>query len=389
MAVAGDKDVDVLAAGMGPQRLARRPSPASDGSRPRPGTGGPAAAPRGAELVVLLAPALLLFVGFVLLPIVLAAWDGMHRWTGFGSLGPFAGLYNYRLVLSDPVFRESFVHNLIIVVASILIQLPLGLGMALLLNRPIRGRAFLRTLAFAPFVLPYATTAVMWLLLLQPGGFLDQVMKAVGLGGLVQLWLANLHLVLYTMIVVLTWQFFGFAMILMLAGLQGIPSELREAAALDGASGWQATWRITLPLLGPTIRIWLFLSVVGSLQVFDQVWIMTARGPGQRVQHHGHLPGPARLPELRVRLRQRGGRDHLPDLLHLRAAVPALRAAPRHPRRPDPRGGVTHVSTIVKAGRARLRSCPDRPRGPAPPAAAQNLPAHPGHLPGRAASWSA
>ena len=113
----------------------------------------------------------------MLLPIVLAAWDGMHKWTGFGSLGPFAGLYNYRLVLSDPVFRESFVHNLIIVVASILIQLPLGLGMALLLNRRIRGRAFLRTLAFAPFVLPYATTAVMWLLLLQPGGFVDQVMK--------------------------------------------------------------------------------------------------------------------------------------------------------------------------------------------------------------------
>jgi raffinose/stachyose/melibiose transport system permease protein len=203
----------------------------------------------------------------------------MHKWTGFGSLGPFAGLYNYRLVLSDPVFRESFVHNLIIVMASILIQLPLGLGMALLLNRPIRGRAFLRTLAFAPFVLPYATTAVMWLLLLQPGGFLDQVMKGIGLGGLVQMWLANLNLVLYTMIAVLTWQFFGFAMILMLAGLQGIPHELREAAALDGASGWQATWRITLPLLGPTIRIWLFLSVVGSLQVFDQVWIMTAGGP--------------------------------------------------------------------------------------------------------------
>ena len=239
MAVAGDKDLDI-------PRAESMPAPPVPGTprRPRPRLR------RKAELVVLLAPALVLFVGFVLLPIVLAAWDGMHRWTGFGSLGPFAGLYNYRLVLSDPVFRESFVHNLIIVVASIVIQLPLGLGMALLLNRRIRGRGFLRTLAFAPFVLPYATTAVMWLLLLQPGGFVDQIMKAIGLGGLIQLWLANLHLVLYTMIVVLTWQFFGFAMILLLAGLQGIPSELREAAALDGASGWQATRRITLPLLG-------------------------------------------------------------------------------------------------------------------------------------------
>ncbi len=226
MAVAGGKGLDIPRA----EPVPTPPVPSAPRrSRPR--------LRRRTELVVLLAPALLLFAGFVLLPIVLAAWDGMHKWTGFGSLGPFAGLHNYRLVLSDPVFRESFVHNVIIVVASILIQLPLGLGMALLLNQRIRGRAFLRTLAFAPFVLPYATTAVMWLLLLQPGGFVDQLMKLAGLGGLVQLWLANLHLVIYTMIVVLTWQFFGFAMILMLAGLQGIPSELREAAALDGASG--------------------------------------------------------------------------------------------------------------------------------------------------------
>jgi raffinose/stachyose/melibiose transport system permease protein len=234
---------------------------------------------RTAELVLFLSPALLLFVGFVLLPIVLAAFDGLYNWTGFGPLGRFTGLHNYALVLTDPVFREAFTHNVIIAVASIALQLPIGFGIALLLNRRIRGRSIVRMLAFAPFVLPYATTAVMWSLLLQPGGFVDQIMKQIGLGSLVQLWLANLHLVLYTMIVVLTWQFFGFAMLLMLAGLQGIPAELREAAALDGASGWQTTWHITLPLLGPTIRIWMFLSIVGSLQVFDQVFIITGGGP--------------------------------------------------------------------------------------------------------------
>jgi raffinose/stachyose/melibiose transport system permease protein len=234
---------------------------------------------RRLELTVLLSPALLLFILFVLLPILLAAWDGMHVWTGFGSLGRFMGLRNYKLVLSDPVFRGAFEHNLIIAAASILIQLPVGLGVALLLNRPMRGRTFVRVLAFAPYVLPYAVTAVMWSLLLQPNGLVDQVMKLVGLGGLVQLWLANIHIVIYTMIVVLTWQFFGFAMLLMLAGLQGIPAELREAAAIDGATPWRTTWRITLPLLGPTIRIWIFLSIVGSMQVFDQVWIMTLGGP--------------------------------------------------------------------------------------------------------------
>src|ERR1035438_1174194 len=178
------------------------------------------------ELIVLLSPALVLFVVFVLLPILLAAWDGTHVWTGFGSLGPFRGLRNYKLVLSDPVFREAFLHNVIVAVASILIQLPFGLGMALLLNRAIRFRSFLRALAFAPFVLPPAVTAVMWSLLLQPHGFVDHVMSVAGLGGLVQLWLANIHIVLYTMIVVLTWQYFGFAMLLMLAGLQGLHTKL-------------------------------------------------------------------------------------------------------------------------------------------------------------------
>src|ERR1700741_2003314 len=104
-------------------------------------------------------------------------------------------------------------------------------------------------------------------------------MKSVGLGGLTQLWLANLHVVLYSVFAVLTWQYLGFGIILLLAGLQGIPPELREAAAIDGATPWQVTRAITLPLLGPTIRIWIFLSVIGSLQLFDLIWIMTGGGP--------------------------------------------------------------------------------------------------------------
>ena len=94
-----------------------------------------------------------------------------------------------------------------------------------------------------------------------------------------QVWLGDLHVVLYTVFAVATWQYIGFGIVLLLAGLQGIPGELREAAALDGASPWQATRMVTLPLLGPTIRIWIFLSMIGSLQLFDLVWIMTGGGP--------------------------------------------------------------------------------------------------------------
>jgi len=232
-----------------------------------------------AELVVLLGPALLLFIGFVLLPIGIAAYYGMFNWTGYGPLSDFTGLHNYKLVLDDPVFRSSLWHNVIIALLSLFIQLPISIAIALLLNRRMRGGSFLRMAVFAPYVVSQATTAVLWLLLLEPGGFIDEVMKAVGLGGLVQAWLANPTIVLYTMFVVLTWQFIGFGIILLLAGLQGIPPELREAASIDGASAWGTTRHITLPLLGPTIRIWIFLSMIGSLQVFDLVWIMTLGGP--------------------------------------------------------------------------------------------------------------
>jgi raffinose/stachyose/melibiose transport system permease protein len=231
------------------------------------------------ELVVLIGPALVLFAGFVLLPICIAAYYGLFNWTGYGPLSDFTGLHNYKLVLGDPVFRSSLLHNVIIAVLSLVIQLPISVAIALLLNRRMRGASFLRLAVFAPYVVSQATTAVLWLLLLEPGGFVDQLMKAVGLGGLVQEWLADPTIVLYTMFVVLTWQFIGFGVILLLAGLQGIPPELREAAAIDGASAWQTTRRITLPLLSPTVRIWIFLSMIGSLQVFDLVWIMTLGGP--------------------------------------------------------------------------------------------------------------
>jgi raffinose/stachyose/melibiose transport system permease protein len=130
-------------------------------------------------------------------------------------------------------------------------------------------------------VLSEAITAVVWYQMLQPNGFVDEIFISLGLGSQVHQWLASQSLVLYTLFVVITWKYIGFGIILLLAGLQGVPSELREVAALDGASSWQVTRHIVLPLLGPTIRIWIFLSVIGSLQLFDLVWIMTGGGPAE------------------------------------------------------------------------------------------------------------
>ncbi|MFD1046340.1 carbohydrate ABC transporter permease, partial [Kibdelosporangium lantanae] len=231
------------------------------------------------ELALLLGPALLLFVGFVLVPIGVAAYYSVYDWTGFGALQKFVGVDNYVQAITGPVFQQAIVHNILIVGLSLVVQLPLSIGLALLLNRRLRGRAFLRLVVFAPYVLAEATTAVIWLLLLQPNGFVDTMLRGVGLGGLVHQWLADTDIVLYSLFVVITWKYIGFGIILLLAALQGIPPELREAAALDGASPWQTTRHVLLPLLGPTIRVWIFLSVIGSLQLFEVVWIMTQGGP--------------------------------------------------------------------------------------------------------------
>jgi raffinose/stachyose/melibiose transport system permease protein len=234
---------------------------------------------RRLEIGLFVSPALILYVVFVLLPIVLAAYYSFYHWNGLDPLNDFIGLDNYRRAFQDEAFRKAITHNGIIVALSLGLQGPLALGIALLLNRRLRGRAALRLVIFAPYVLSEAITAVIWLLMLQPDGLVDKALRSAGLASLVHLWLADVKLVLYTMFVVITWKYAGFAIILFLAGLQGIPAELHEAAAIDGAGALQTVRHVTIPLLGPTIRIWAFLTIIGSLQLFDLVWIMTLGGP--------------------------------------------------------------------------------------------------------------
>ena len=234
---------------------------------------------RWLEIGLFLAPALILYVVFLIVPVVQAVHYSVYAWNGLGPLTDFVGLDNYREAFGDPGFREAMQHNGILVALSVLLQLPLALAVALLLNRPLRGRSLLRLLFFMPYVLSEAITAVIFLQILQPDGFVDGLLQSVGLGGLVQLWLADLGLVFYTLFVVITWKYIGFSILLFLAGLQGVPSELHEAAAMDGASSWETLRYVTLPLLGPSIRIAAFLAVIGSIQLFDIVWIMTLGGP--------------------------------------------------------------------------------------------------------------
>ena len=224
-------------------------------------------------------PALALYAVFVLFPIVQAARYSLYDWNGLGPMDQFIGLENFQRALSDPVFLGSVSHNALIVVLSLVIQVPFALGIALMLNRRFPGRAVLRLIFFAPYVIAEVIAAIVWSLILQPNGLVDNVMTSIGIGDAYHPWLADPSTVLIALFFIITWKYFGFHMILMLAGLQGIPRELEEAAAIDGATRRQALRYVTLPLLGPTIRVSVFLSIIGSLQLFDLVWVTTRGGP--------------------------------------------------------------------------------------------------------------
>ena len=226
------------------------------------------------EIIILSGPALIIFVSFVILPVGLAAYYGFYRWKGYGPPLDFVGLNNYLLIFQDTAFHDVLVHNGLILVLSLVIQGPLAVILALLLNQKIRGRAVIRVLIFAPYVISEVIVGTGWGLMLQTRGAVNGLLQNLGLESLKQDWLSNPKIALLTLMVIISWKYIGFAVILFLAGLQGIPDELFEAAAIDGASYWQIQRRITLPLLGPTIRIWAFLSIIGSLQLFDLVYII-------------------------------------------------------------------------------------------------------------------
>lgn len=258
-----------------------RNTAAERGSRsPKRKLRAPADKRKNLEILFFVTPALLLIAMFMLVPIIQAVRFSVYNWKGFGPLVDFVGLQNYVRVLQNEVFTDALVHNLVIIAGSIIIQLPLGLAIALLLNRKMKIQGLLRTIIFVPYVLSEVIAGVVWFQLLQPQyGLIDTVLAKLGIQGPAQGWLGTPDLALWTVLIVLTWKYLGLAVILFLAGRQGVPDELYEAAQIDGASWWQIQRKITIPLLGPTLRTWGFLSMVGSLQLFDMVWILTGGGP--------------------------------------------------------------------------------------------------------------
>lgn len=243
-----------------------------------PPTAGPGRVPWWAILLFLL-PALVLYVLFVIYPVARSLQFSLYQWDGFEPLTNFVGFDNFLRAFSDSRFLDALKHNGWIILWSLTLQIPAALGLAVLLNQRLRGRALFRTFFFAPFVLAEVVAGVVWRQIYRPGGLLDEILIGVGGEGLIREWIADPDVVLYSLFFVISWKYFGFHMVLMLAGLQQMPPELSEAAAIDGASPWKIFRHIKLPLLYPTIGVSMFLSAVGALQLFDLVWVTTRGGP--------------------------------------------------------------------------------------------------------------
>ena len=238
-------------------------------------------------------PALVVYVSFVFVPIIFGVVMSLYSGTRIAPLDNFVGLQNFidiftgARIFGQPFFWDAVRNNLLIAVVSLLLQGPLALGVALLLNRKMKFRGIVRLLIFIPYVLSEVITGVMFQMMLNPGGFVSVWMERIPFlsqwSGTT--WLAGgnqggiTSVTFWTIMVVLTWKYIGLAIILFLAGLSGVPEELTEAAQIDGATWWQTQRKVVLPLLGPTLRIWAFLSIIGSFQLFDMVWIMTRGNP--------------------------------------------------------------------------------------------------------------
>jgi sn-glycerol 3-phosphate transport system permease protein len=226
---------------------------------------------------LLLLPAIVLLAAFTHYPILATLY---HSFFSLGRSGPaeFVGLENYTYMLEDDVFWQVLRNNIFFALATVPTSIALALLMAMWVDKKIAGRSFLRLAFFTPTILPMIAVANIWLFFYTPGyGLLDQFLKSLGFSG--HNWLGDPATVVTCLAVMVVWKEAGFFMIFYLAALQTIPPDLKEAAAVEGASRWYFFRRVTLPLLMPTTLFISINALINSFKLVDQLVIMTKGGP--------------------------------------------------------------------------------------------------------------
>ncbi|GIF22856.1 multiple sugar transport system permease protein [Actinoplanes tereljensis] len=225
-----------------------------------------------------IAPQLAGTVAFVLVPLVLVFWYSLHEWNVLANTFTFTGADNYRQLADDPNVPKVLLATLFFSAGLVVVNLSLALLLAVLLNQKLRGTTVFRVLFFSPVVVSLVAWTIVWRFMLQDNGGINSFLDAAGIDG--PNWLRSGGTAMAAVIVVQVLKNVGLNMVLFLAALQGVPQELYEAARTDGASPWTVFRRITLPLISTTILLTSIITVVGSLQVFAQIAVLTEGGPG-------------------------------------------------------------------------------------------------------------
>lgn len=222
---------------------------------------------------------LTLYVLWVIGPAFYTMYLSLTDWDGL-SKPRFVGLENFRTLFDDPVFMTSLMNNVKWLAIFIVIPVCLGLALAMILNKNIRGEKFFKASIYSPMILSPAVIGLIWGWMYDPsGGLINTTLTAVGLKSLTAGWLSDPKLVLYCIIAAAAWRHTGYVMVLYLTGLKGIPGSVIEAARVDGASGWKMFWHILLPMLKPSTIIVVVVTIIDSLRAFDMVNMMTQGGP--------------------------------------------------------------------------------------------------------------
>lgn len=228
-----------------------------------------------------LLPALVIFTAFVVYPILGSLYYSLTDWDGLAPNLHFVGLANFQQLFGDPTVLTDVKNTLAFAAGVMILQNGIALLLAIILDGFLRRLAFLRVLFLIPAMLSALAIGYIWSYIYSPQfGFLNTLLEKSGLSAWQQDWLGNPHLVLLSLIFTNSWEFMGFGMVIFLAGLQAVPTELYEAANIDGTSGWQRFQHITFPLIAPAVTINVVLTLIGSMKVFDLIFVMTNGGPG-------------------------------------------------------------------------------------------------------------
>jgi raffinose/stachyose/melibiose transport system permease protein len=231
-----------------------------------------------------LAPALLVYLVFSIVPIFMSFYYSFMSWDGFSEMR-YIGLDNFKKLFGDSVFWHSLLNNGYVILASVVGQLSIALIIALLLNRKLRGLKLFRTLGFIPVILSSVVVALTWSLIYNSEtGLLNEFLRLFGLDSWAQNWLGDMKYAMLSVCVTIIWQFIGLYLMIFLAALQNISDEIIEASAIDGASEWTKTTRIIIPMMKETIFAALVLAISGSLKTFDQIFVMTHGGPAHATE---------------------------------------------------------------------------------------------------------